>query len=565
MSLPNYIVNLDEMATAIKNAYSSENMFNLGSQRVYGMEMEVDNTSKQTVEWIVPMDIHVVGVKYGVNDCRNIGYEDSFDMYIDDEKIFEDVHIKEMYEYKRFRQHRPVIKDSKISFEFSNRDNMKKHVWFDIHYANKDVQAKVITIVCVDKHTGKEIQTNEVLVTVPFNQTVYAPVLDKYNIVGVDSYDVNIPVYATGNVTLTFEYELAVIDVTVICINREDNTELKRNEFVLKLPIDKEIIAPNIDGYSVYGKSSERIMMDGSNAENVEIVFEYEVAPRKINVICIDKHTRLEIRREVIIQKPPVDMVITAPVIDKYTLVSNDIVPVRMDISNSRDVDVVFEYEAIQIKITMICINVEDGTEIYRTHITRRPPINDDIPAPNVSGYTVVGDSSKRVAMSVQDSRDIELTFDYEPLRNQDPDISHDYDWKFVLRWESNCRTDLDLHGEFSDGTEVYYGNREVGYGDDKAWLDHDHTDHRGSNDREDKPEILTVLGAISDSIRISVKPFSREDDLTEDATLEVYKLENGTIRPLRVFTIPYRELRRGNNVSVCRVNLQTDDIIGLL
>ena len=560
MSLPNYVINLDEMASAIKNAYQSEDMFNLGKQRVYGLELEVNNTSNQTVEWIVPMDIHVVGIKYGVNDCRNIGYEDTFDMYIDNEKVFEDVHIKEMYEYKRFRQHRPVAKNSSISFNFTNRDKMKKHIWFDIHYADKNIQARLITIVCVDKHSGKEIQRNEMLVTVPFSGTIIAPVLNKYNVVGTDSYNVEIPVYSTKSPVLVFEYELAIVDITIICINKENGIELQRKTITQKVPLDKVFNAPMLNGYRVIGKDSEHLIMDSSNAEDTDIVFEYEVAPRKINIICINKHTGTEIRRETIIEKPPIDMTFNAPIIDKYTLVGRNTATVKMDIEDSRDVDVIFEYETNPIRITIVCINIEDGSEIYRTYVDKRPPIDEDILAPNVGGYAVVGDISKYVSMDISNSRDIELTFEYEP-RIQDPDISHDYDWKFVMRWQGNCSTDLDLHGEFDDGTHVYYGSKECGYGDNMAWLDYDYTSHEGNNDREDKPEILTVLGSISEYIEIYIVPYAREYDLSEDVTLEIYKLENGRVNPLRVITIPYRRFLTGDKVSVCQVNLRTDEI----
>lgn len=560
MSIANYLINLDEMAEAIKNAYANGESFNLGKQRVYGLELECDNTSTQTVNWIVPSDIHIVGIKFGVNDCRNIGYEDSFNMYIDDEKVFDDVYIKEMYEYKRFRQHRPIKKDSIVSFEFNNRDNMKKHIWFDIHYADKDIQARAITIICVDKHTGKEIQRNDILVTVPFSGTITAPILNKYNVVGTDSYNVEIPVYSTKSPVLVFEYELSIVDITIICINKENGTELERKTITQKVPLNKVFNAPILNGYRVVGKDSEHLVMDSSNAEDTDIVFEYEIEPRKINIICIDRNTGAEIRRETIIEKPPIDMVFNAPIIDKYTLVGRDTATVKMDIENSRDVDVIFEYEANPVRITIVCINVEDGSEIYRTYVDKRPPIDEDIPAPSVGGYSVAGDTSKHISMNVSNSQDIELTFEYEP-RIQDPDISHDYDWKFVMRWQSNCSTDLDLHGEFDDGTHVYYGSKENGYGNNMAWLDYDYTRHDGNNDREDKPEILTVLGAISDYIEIYIVPYAREHDLSEDVTLEIYKLENGRVNPLRVVTIPYRKFLTSDKVSVCQVNLRTDEI----
>lgn len=564
MAIPNYIVNLEGLSDAIIGAYSKDNLYNLGSQRIYGMELNVTNSNVQTLEWEVPMDIHIVGIKYGVNDCRNIGYEDSFNMYIDDEKIFEDIYVKEMYEYKSFRQHRPVARGSKVTFDFFNREKTKKQMWFDIHYANKNIEAKIITIICIDKNTKKEIQKSEMLVQLPFIQTVFAPVLDKYNVVGQTSYGVNMPVHVTKDITLVFEYTPATIEATVICIRNTDGLELSKNTLLLKVPIDKNVYAPNISGYSVVGNGSEHIVMDTSNSMNIEIIFRYEITPINVSITYLDVINNSIIKKENVTMIPPINQTFNALLFNGYKLVSEESQTIQMGIDNSKDVDITFKYESIKRKITIICMDIEEGVEIDRTYTYKYPPINEFINAPNMSGYTIFGEEKQHVLMSVTDSKDIELIFNYKAIKIPDAEIPHDYDWKIVMKWEGNCQTDLDLYGVFSNGEEVSYFNPEVGENENKAWLDYDYTSHSNSNDREDKPEIITILGNISDSIIIGIDPYSRANQLTEDVTLQIQRFIDGSIKTVKSYTIPCDKFKYESNVSVCRINLITGQITNL-
>lgn len=359
MSLPNYVVNLDEMANAIRDAFDSTKLMNLGQQRVYGIQIEVDNNLKKTASWITPRDIIVTGIRFGVNDYRNIGYEDSFNMYVGNELIFEEIRIKEMYEYKRYRQPHVLPTNTEIKFEFNNRDNMKKYVWFDIEYVDKEIEAKTIKIVCIDITTGQEIE-----------------VIQNF----------------------------------------------------VKPPHETIINAPTLDGYTVIGETQKTIKIESYSPNITEIKFEYEPTP------------------------PPVD-----------------------------------------------------------------------------------------------------------------PDIDHEYDWKIILRWQNSCRTDLDLHGYFSDGSRVYYGEREIGNGNNKAWLDFDYTSHDGNNDKEDKPEIITILGAVSESVRIKVNGFSRTSDMNEDATVEIQKVENNKLTTLKTYRIPKELLDGDREVTICDIDLISKQIIDKL
>lgn len=355
MSLPNYILNLDEFAQAIRDAFDSPKLLNLGQQRVHGLQVEVDTSKTQTVSWVTPMDILLTGVKFGVNDYRNIGYEDTFDMLINDEVMFENVRIKEMYEYKRYRQPYALPENTEIKFVFNNNDDMKKYVWFDIEYVDKEIEAKTIMIVCIDITTGQEIERVQHFIRPPHTTTITAPTLDGY--------------IAVGETTKT---------------------------------IKLETYSPNV----------------------TEIKFEYE---------------------------PDI------------------------------------------------------------------PPV--------------------------------------------DPDIDHDYDWKIVLRWENDCPTDLDLHGEFDNGDVVSYHNKEIGSDSDKAWLDYDYTSHNGDNDKEDKPEILTILGAISNNVTIKVDGFSRTEYLSEDVIVEIQKLSSGSLTTVKTYTIPYDMFAGDDIVTVCDIDLVSGKI----
>lgn len=206
MSIVNYIVNLDELSNSISNSLKSEALFNLGSQRVKGFEIVVNNQDEQRVQWFSPTRIQILGIKFATNDCRNIGYEDTFDLYINGEKIFEDVYFKEVYEHKRFRQHRTVEKDEVIEFVFKNVDKKKTHVWFDIVYVDREIATKTIELKCIDTDTKDIIRTDTFFVMPPFKEAILAPQIDGYDIVGMNSVNVDVAIHDNRQFEFTFEY-----------------------------------------------------------------------------------------------------------------------------------------------------------------------------------------------------------------------------------------------------------------------------------------------------------------------------------------------------------------------
>src|SRR5699024_4843912 len=103
-SLPSYWVNLEELAQILTDIVNSSKFVDYGKQKIDGLILNVDNAKvEQEIAWQPKQDFTVLtGIEFSANDVRNIGYNNSFDMYIDDELYFEDIYIKETDEYKRF-------------------------------------------------------------------------------------------------------------------------------------------------------------------------------------------------------------------------------------------------------------------------------------------------------------------------------------------------------------------------------------------------------------------------------------------------------------------------------
>lgn len=116
-----------------------------------------------------------------------------------------------------------------------------------------------------------------------------------------------------------------------------------------------------------------------------------------------------------------------------------------------------------------------------------------------------------------------------EPDEEETPPIDHDYDWLIVMKWEDNTNTDLDLHCyiDCNANNHVYHSTKELTLSEnDRAWLDYDYTSH-GAGDRENKPEIITILGMDDHISNIYLTNYNA-GTITEDVTIEVYRWQNG-------------------------------------
>jgi len=139
-----------------------------------------------------------------------------------------------------------------------------------------------------------------------------------------------------------------------------------------------------------------------------------------------------------------------------------------------------------------------------------------------------------------------------------DPEINHDYDLKFVLRWENSTNTDLDFHA-YLDHTydkRVWYGGKTYGTEPNKMWLDYDYTMHNDTG-RETQPEIITVMGYKNSTISLQINNFNR-GVLKEEVIVEIF---DASQKLLKKYTIPYYALSGEKKYWVCDVDLATKAI----
>lgn len=151
------------------------------------------------------------------------------------------------------------------------------------------------------------------------------------------------------------------------------------------------------------------------------------------------------------------------------------------------------------------------------------------------------------------------------------PEITHNYDWKLIMRWENNVGADLDLYLNLDNNIKVYFGNREyVKDENSRVWLDRDVVGHHGENTRLEGPEIITILGKPFNTAKVLITHFnyklgstSTNVALKEDVTLEVYKInEDKTETLINQFSISGSEFSKDNyEIFICNIDLINNTI----
>ena len=140
-TLPNYIINLDELAMELYKVFITEDDSSVhaprGIQKSKGLYIDMDNTINHTISWAFTEKAFITGIGFGVEEHRNIGYTDRWSLYLNDIIIIEDIFIKEVDEYKPFRQLTEIKQGDIIKIIVHNNTKIPKTVWFDIDYTVK--------------------------------------------------------------------------------------------------------------------------------------------------------------------------------------------------------------------------------------------------------------------------------------------------------------------------------------------------------------------------------------------------------------------------------------------
>ena len=137
MALPKYVVNLDELVEALKNGFDSDSIYNLQQQKVIGLSAELFSKGSVTTQYEFQQPAKIIYFNFGVNDCRNIGYNDTIDVFINDDHVIMNMYIKEMYERKKFKVAYEVNQGDIIRIKVNNDSGKPKELWFDIVYYGK--------------------------------------------------------------------------------------------------------------------------------------------------------------------------------------------------------------------------------------------------------------------------------------------------------------------------------------------------------------------------------------------------------------------------------------------
>lgn len=172
-SLPSYWTNINEIGILFSRLLNLLSVVDYGKQKIKGLNMEVNHRlDEQDLVWSPEEDFVIItGIEFAPNENRNIGYDNSFDLYIDDKKLFEDIYIKEVGEYKRFEVRKILDKNSKLKFVLKNKDKLIENVMFHIHYIG-DLEIKKYVIYYIDEETGEIITQNEIYFSIDGNDEI---------------------------------------------------------------------------------------------------------------------------------------------------------------------------------------------------------------------------------------------------------------------------------------------------------------------------------------------------------------------------------------------------------
>ncbi|MCG8538751.1 MAG: hypothetical protein MJA82_02275 [Clostridia bacterium] len=347
MGSPNYIANLNEFLKALVQGYSSMKLMNNGIQKSKGLFIENSILGDWKVTWAADHDMLITGVSFGVDNIRNIGYDDNWDMYVDDLQIMSSVYVKEINEYKGFSNFYPVLKGQTIGFIFHNLTNISKDLWFDIDYIETDIPAIEVVVISIDRLNNTELQRFNTFYRPPISARINAPSINGYVSVGTTEELITIDMNTPSPQEVIFYYEPQSKEVVIICLDQDTGRELSREVLIILPPTMRTFRAPVINGYRGVGDRTQTIEISLEDISPIELFFYYELEQKTVNIIYINQDTGVEISRAIRVYTPPARDTINAPTLAGYNLVGEDSYTIKLDIDSPILQEVIFFYEEV--------------------------------------------------------------------------------------------------------------------------------------------------------------------------------------------------------------------------
>lgn len=137
MSLPSYIINFDELKDLLNEALSNTVVKDIsdlyGVQKVKGFYQSVPAiVSEYKVADFTPEEaIIITGISYSQSAWKPNDY---WELWIGQDRLFENVYTKEIGEQKHWEVVNPVKVGEPISVILNNQSGNSRHVWVDIEY-----------------------------------------------------------------------------------------------------------------------------------------------------------------------------------------------------------------------------------------------------------------------------------------------------------------------------------------------------------------------------------------------------------------------------------------------
>lgn len=180
MSLPNYIVNLDELFESILKAYYNHLLYEGGKKKSESKHNKVESLNKREFLFSFSTPIFLEKVQFFISPKRNSGYNNYWELYLNDEILFDSVFAKEMDENKTLFSPMPIKEDSVLKFVFYNNNDIDLDIGYNIEYYEKDIIGNVI-VVGVDDET-REVILHTAMPFIPNSESqIKAPTIEGYS------------------------------------------------------------------------------------------------------------------------------------------------------------------------------------------------------------------------------------------------------------------------------------------------------------------------------------------------------------------------------------------------
>lgn len=504
MSIVKYIINLEDLANEVNVLSKKQILQRRGVMGSKGLLYSTKSKNK-VLTWVTEYDLQLTGLKTSFDKLWNMSkkYDNRFTIKVNGKTLMENISVKEFCDYKQLYIWKPIKKGSLVEIVLDNT-GLDTNIGFNFEYVK----------------TGKE-----------FKQ----------------------------------------IKITVRCVNKDldksnPNWLIKEYQLFVMPPIRYILKSPEIDGYELADDKEKELVFAFDDFDRI-VYINYIPAPKRIVISHLSTiGDVLEVEEDSI--RP----------IDKKTYYANEYFGYELLSDKEQEIDILMEskspirvnfyYDPMNIPIKVICL--EEGTDKLLQEKIVQLRMNKDkttiVEAPNINGYKLIGKRGQLI--NLEEVKEVIFYYKKKDLNEpEEPtDVDHEYDYKVVMRWQSNSSTDVDLHTILKeyDMRKVYFANRLFENEEGKIWLDHDYLVHNSDTSYQNEPEVGTLLGFKEQTWEIHTHIYARAEDLTKDVELYVYKLRDDNNEILiNKLIIDHEKLKSAENrkCHVCNIKIETGQV----